>query len=225
MLPGREFSQIVRRMAVQERHPRHIPENEHVPPLLIEDIPSGRDALFSLVARVHIQQMCKHHEARSSGDVAVILVLLQCGREGHVKEQDPWDADLSPHLQIQRANPRVQPRSHKQIIEEHSRHAVGVASDNCSKIGYHSDKIPPEDGPSHDGAEVIDDFNQVEIVVPVQEERHNYCGVPGRNPVAKVFEPGKIPGRNGKPFDDRPREDNCDDNLEDHEVGVDLEGL
>ena len=61
--------------------------------------------------------------------------------------------------------------------------------------------------------EVIDDFNQVEIVVPVQEERHNYCGVPGRNPVAKVFEPGKIPGRNGKPFDDRPREDNCDDNL------------
>ena len=66
----------------------------------------ARGRASHLVARVHIQQMCKHHEARSSGDVAVILVLLQCGREGHVKEQDPWDADLSPHLQIQRANLR-----------------------------------------------------------------------------------------------------------------------
>ena len=34
--------------APAQAHTRHIPENEHVPPLLIEDIPSGRDALFSL---------------------------------------------------------------------------------------------------------------------------------------------------------------------------------
>lgn len=55
-------------------------------------------------------------------------------RDRQKEDNDPRNADLCPHLEVNRANARVQASAHKDVIDEISRHANLVTSCDCEEM-------------------------------------------------------------------------------------------
>lgn len=66
--------------------------------LLIKDIPRGRNAFFSLLAGIDIQEVGKNHESSGGSNITTSLVLLESAGQGDVEQNRPWNTNLSPHL-------------------------------------------------------------------------------------------------------------------------------
>ena len=69
----------------------------------------------------------------------------------------PGDANLSPHLQIDVSDTRVQASTHEKVIDEVSGHSHWFAGNNGSEVYEERNKPTPEHGDSHKVAEVVDD--------------------------------------------------------------------
>lgn len=100
------FEKKDRGVAVRERNSSKVPENEHVAPLLIEDVPCGRNALLAFHAGVDIEKMGQHHKVKRNADVAMLFLELERARNSEEEKNDPRDSNFRPHLQVDSANLR-----------------------------------------------------------------------------------------------------------------------
>lgn len=75
VLVGGVVGQVDDAVAVGERDARHVPEDEHEPPLLVVHVPGRDDQLLALAARVGVQPVRHHQEHDLARHVAVLLVL------------------------------------------------------------------------------------------------------------------------------------------------------
>ena len=88
-------------MAVRERYTSHIPEDEHETELLVIHVPGRDDEVLALCAGAGVQVVREEQKDGFERHVAILLVLLQAGTEGKEEEDEPWNADLEEHLEIQ----------------------------------------------------------------------------------------------------------------------------
>ena len=86
------------RVAVGERHAGEVPENDHESPLLVEHVPSLGNALFALGACINVEAGGEDHKGHVGRDISIDFVLLAGTTDADEEEEDPWDADLGPHL-------------------------------------------------------------------------------------------------------------------------------
>ena len=102
------------------------------------------------------------HICTYRSDIAVRLVLLASTGDRQEENNDPWDADLSPHLEANRTDARVQRSAHEIIVKEIARHANGGPSHHCPQVGDQRDTEPVDHGDGHNVAIVVDDLSQSE---------------------------------------------------------------
>ena len=90
--------------------------------------------------------------------IPIDFVLL--ARTRHCKEEvdEPGNADLSPHLQIDGGDPRVQRCTHEYVVYKVSRHANLFSTSNGPKIDTEANGETVDYGDSHKVAKVIDYF-------------------------------------------------------------------
>src|SRR6267154_737200 len=98
-------------------------------------------------------------------DIAIRFVLVATTGHGQEENNDPRNADLSPHLQINRANTGVQTGSHENVVEEVPRHADLVPGCDGNEIRAEGDSKTVNHGNRHDMTVVVDDFGETENVV------------------------------------------------------------
>lgn len=104
----------------------------------MEDVPGLRDTLLSLGTSVDVQASSKAHEghvlARTpgladvvtrqsvmgtyGGNISESLVLFASTRNGQEEDENPWDADLSPHLEADRSDSGVKGSTHEVVVEK-----------------------------------------------------------------------------------------------------------
>ena len=66
--------------------------------------------------------------------IAILLVLLAGTRDGHEKHDDPRDADLEPHLEVDGANAGIQACAHEDVVDEVARHTNLVSSRHSQEV-------------------------------------------------------------------------------------------
>src|SRR5208282_3942134 len=87
-------------MTVAQRNSCHVPEDEHKPPLLVVDIPSGHNALFSFAWCIGVQKVSEHQKGHFATDISKLFV-LSCSRgEGDKQKSVPGQPHLEEHLKV-----------------------------------------------------------------------------------------------------------------------------
>lgn len=99
-----------------------------------------------------------------------MFILLACARDGQEEHDNPRDADLRPHLQVDRADSRIEGGAHEDVVYEATRHAHLFTTCDGPKVSAKGYSEAPDHGNRHDVAIVIDDLCQTEYVV-IMEER------------------------------------------------------
>lgn len=102
------------------------------------------------------------------GNIAVGFVLLEAARDGEEEHDVPWDADLSPHLQVDVSDAGVQASTHEKVINEVSRHAHRLSGNDGGKVHEERNRPTPKHSDGHKVAEVVDDAGQTEYFEVVQ---------------------------------------------------------
>ena len=154
--------------------------------------------------------------------VSILLILLACTRDGHEKHDDPRDADLEPHLEVDRANAGVQARAHKDVVDEATRHTDLVPGGDCDEVHEEGHTEADNHGDSHEVAEVVDDLGHAEDVVVVEGGSSDHGGVDAADGVALVHEGLVAEGGNGKAFLHETWDNPGEGKLKGHEATVDL---
>src|SRR6267154_4858170 len=93
-----------------------------------------------------------HNEERVcayGGDGAILLILLACARDGQEEHDNPRDADLRPHFQVNRANSRIESGAHEDIVYEVTRHAHLFTTCDGPKVSPEGYSEAPDHGDRH----------------------------------------------------------------------------
>lgn len=159
------------------------------------------------------------------GDIAILLPLLARARDRHEEDDDPWNADLKPHLEVDRAEARVETRAHEDVVDEVPGHANLVPGRDGD--GVHEERHAPAvyHGDGHEVSKVVDDLRQAEDVVVVQGGGGDHGDVDTADGVALVHEGLVVEGRNGETLLRVTGHDPGEEELVDDEAGVDLPGV
>jgi hypothetical protein len=102
--------------------------------------------------------MSEDHESRLGRDVSQGLVLFECGGEGNVKEDDPGDANLRPHLEIEGADARIEGCPHENVVHDGSAHAMRAskgAKEDGGGVDEEGHGDSGDDGGGKDGSKVV----------------------------------------------------------------------
>jgi hypothetical protein len=103
------------------------------------------------------------------GNGTILFVLFAGTRDRQEKYNYPRDANLRPHLQINRTNTRVEGGTHEYVVKEVARHSQLFSTGDGPKVRSKRYRKTPDHGDSHDVAIVVDDLREAEDVVIVQD--------------------------------------------------------
>lgn len=153
--------------------------------------------------------------------IAILLVLLAGTRDGHEKHDDPRDADLEPHLEVDGANAGIQACAHEDVVDETSGHTNLVPCGDGDEVHEEGHTEANDHGDSHEVTEVVDDLGHAEDVVVVEAGGGDHGNVDAADGVALIHEGLVAEGGDGKAFLHETRDDPSESELEDHETEVD----
>lgn len=178
------------RVAVGEWYACHVPEDEHPPKLLVEHVPCLGDHVLALGTSVHVQASREEHVEHAVGDVAKVLVLLDSAGERQKEQEHPGDADLGEHLEVDRAETRVESDTHEVVVhgntgktERLSTVVHGTAQDvNGSGHGERR-----RNGNGHKAAKVLNNPLQAVDASRVEDKGGDQGEVPRREGIALVW--------------------------------------
>ena len=185
----RVVGQVDGRVAVGQRHAGHVPEDEHEAPLLVEHVPGGGDHLLALAARVGVQEVRHEQEGQLARDEAELLVLAGTGAERDEEEDEPGQAHLEEHLEVEQAeDARVELCAHEEVVDVVAGHAALRAAVEGRGIGGDGDEEAGDDGDGHEGAELVDESVKREELGDVQDDGEHDGEVKGRDAGAVVVQ-------------------------------------
>jgi len=191
-----------------------VPENNQEAPFLMVHIPSLRNAFLTLATSVDIESSCQNHECHVWGHVAVCFVLLASPRNGEEEDDDPGDANLGPHFQVDVPQARVEHGTHEIVVEKVSRHANGVVGHDGEEVGDERDTEAINHGHAHEMTIVVDDLSEPKNMVVVQSGSGDDGRVQANESVAVVHECLVAEGRDGETFLLVTGKNPCDEKLE-----------
>ena len=84
----------------------------------MKDVPGRGDALLALHAGVGIEEVGDHHEDHGDTHRTVLGELVRGPAGGQQEEREPGNANFRPHLQVERPEAWVEPRSHEEVVQE-----------------------------------------------------------------------------------------------------------
>jgi hypothetical protein len=184
-------------VAVGEGHTSHVPEDEHEAELLVvhvpevvlakerpllesRHLPGSDDQVLALGARVGIKPVSKEEEDSFAGDVAIRLVLLQTSTERQEEEDEPRNANLKEHLEVQNAKePGVQLRSKEEVDNDVVSHADGGTTDARRDVCDSRAKKTGDNGNGHNVAELINQSVELEDASEVEGQHDDDAGIEG----------------------------------------------
>lgn len=158
-------------------------------------------------------------------NIAKSIILLASTRDGKIEDNNPGDANLSPHFQINGTKTGIKCSAHEEIINGIARHADRSLRDNGMNIGNDRNTETIDHGNGHEMTVVIDDLSKAEDTSPVEGEGHNYCGVPTLKGVAVVHEGFIAQRRDRETLLLEARKNPGDEELEEEVAGVHLPSI
>ena len=115
-------------------NPRKIPEDEHPAELLIKDIPSCWNALFTLHAGIRIEEMSQNHNPHWVSNVAELFLLLHGSWDSQQEQLQPRSFDFGEEFQIEHSYARIKNWAHEKIVEDVAWHSNLFFGDNSPPI-------------------------------------------------------------------------------------------
>ena len=211
-------------MAVGEGHTGQGPEGEHEASLFVV-VPGGDDELLALCAGVGVGVVGKEGEHDLGSDIAVALVLAGSHSGRDSKENEPRDAYLDEHFDVEKAKEaRVQLGAHEEVVDGIPSDAVLLSAGKGSDVLGNGHQVARDDGDGNQGAKLVNKGIQREEAGDVQCGHGGHGEVEARVGVAEVLEllatlveQGLAPGFNAG-------ESAVQDGLKDQVDPVDLEG-
>lgn len=135
----------------------HVPENQHITPLLVRHVPGGNNEFLTLGAGVGVEPVGEHEEADIWGDVSIGLVLLAGSGDGDKVENVPWETDLKEHLEVTDTDSWVELGAHPEIVNEGSGHSVSNTTVLCAKVGNKGDADTRENRDGKQRSKLVND--------------------------------------------------------------------
>ena len=158
-------------------------------------------------------------------DISILFVLMAPTRNGQEEDNDPRDSDLCPHLEVNRANARVQASTHKDIVNEIAGHANLVTSCDGEEVHSKGDCKPVYHRNGHDMTIVGDDFCEPEDVKIVEQSSSDHRDVDGPESIAVVRQRLVSKRRDWESFLLVTWHNPSEKELIDDETGVNLPGI
>lgn len=118
--------------------------------------------------------------------ITVLFVLMAATRDGQKEDDDPGNANLRPHFQVNRTNTRVEAGTHEDIVYETPRHANLVSTRDGDKVDTKGHRKPIYDRHRHYMTIVIDDVSQAEDVKVMKDGSGDHGGVDRPESIAVV---------------------------------------
>ena len=92
------------------------------------------------------------------GNNTILFILLACAGDGQEENDNPRNADLGPHFQVNRADSRIESGTHEDVVYKVTRHAHLFTTRDGPKVSPKRYSEAPDHGDRHDVAIVIDYF-------------------------------------------------------------------
>lgn len=146
-------------------------------------------------------------------------------RDCQKEDNDPRNANLRPHLQVNRTNTGVQASTHEHVVDKIAGHANLVTSCDGKEIYPKGDCETVDHCNRHDMTIVADDFCEPENVVVVQQGSSDHRDVDGPESIAVVHQCLVTKRRDRQSFLLVTRHDPSEEELIDDETGIDLPGI
>ena len=155
-------------------------------------------------------------------DITIRVVLLARTGDGHEEHDNPGNADLEPHLEVDGSESWVQDSAHKHVVNEVPRHTNLVPSRNREEVHAerHAEADDHRDG--HEMTEIVDDGGEAEDAVVVQDGGGDHGNVDAVDGVALVHEGAVVERGDGETFLHVTGHDPGKEELVDDEAGVHL---
>mmetsp|Transcript_17121 Transcript_17121/g.55766 ORF Transcript_17121/g.55766 Transcript_17121/m.55766 type:complete len:351 (-) Transcript_17121:101-1153(-) len=200
-----------RRRAVGQGHAAEVPEDEHPPPVLVEDVPRRRHAVVALRAGVRVEEVREHHEGELRRAPARGFVLLRRRGERDHEQEDPRHAQLAPHLEVERPDPGIQRDAHEAVVQRPARVALREIPRAAVAVREHRDAVAEDHGPGEHGPKVVHPHREAEDAGEVERRESGKERDPDRGPVAVVsqraaLERGQGPAADGRAGAERGEE-------------------
>lgn len=141
-------------------------------------------------------------------------------RNSKIENDDPRNANLGPHLQINRTEAWVEGSSHKEIVDEISRHTNRSLRGNSVEIGDERDSETVDHTHSHKMTVIVNNLGKAEDTSPMENERNNDGGVPTLKGVAVIHESLVSKRRDRKAFLFKARENPGNEELEEEKSRI-----
>lgn len=158
-------------------------------------------------------------------DISKGIVLLASTRDSKVENDDPRNANLSPHLQVNGTKARVKSSTHEVIVNEISRHAHRGFRHDGVEVGKERNTEAIDHGNGHEVAIVVNDFGKTEDTIPMEDEGDDNSSVQTLNSVAVVHESLVTEGGNGETLLFETRKNPGDEELEEEIARIHLPGV
>jgi len=143
-------------VTVRQWDTSEVPESQHEAELLLIHVPGSGDKMLSFGARVGVGIVGHNQEQDFTRDVTVSLILTGSSRTAETEQNEPWDADLVEHLEVQDAEEsRVELSTHEEIINRVASNAVLRSTNKRLNIGDETVEIAGKDGNRHERTEFI----------------------------------------------------------------------
>lgn len=176
-------------MAVRQGNTSQIPEDEHKAPFFIIHVPRSDNELLTLGASVGVEVVSHDEEHDFSRDVAVALPLTGGGAQAENKQEVPWHANLTEHLEVQDAeHTRVELSAHEEVIDGVASHAVLLSAIEGRKVRDKADQEAAQDGDGQKRAKLINGIIQRPDAGEMQNSQDSKCCVESDKGVAVILE-------------------------------------
>lgn len=153
------------------------------------------------------------------------IILLTSTGNSEVENNDPRDANLSPHFQVNRAKARIECSTHKEVIDDIARHTDRSLCDNCMKVGKDGNAKPINHSDGHKVSIVVDNSSKVEDTSPVKDKRDDDCGVPTLKSIALVHQGFVTERWDRQTLLLKSRQNPCNEKLKKEIAGVHFPGI
>lgn len=124
--------------------------------------------------------------------------MLASTRNGQVEDDNPRNAYLSPHLQVDRTQARIEGGTHEDIVDGVAGHTNRGLRCHSVKVGKERNTKTVNHSYGHEVTIVVNDFSEAEDASPVENEGNNNGGIPALNSVAVIHEGLVSKGRDGE---------------------------
>jgi len=172
---------------VEDGDTSEVPEDEHPAELFVVNIPAGGNAFFALLAGVAVQEVAKHQQPHSVGDLAVSVVHLEGVGKSDEEEVGPRDAEFGNHLEIDAEGELgVEAGSHEEVVDAVASQTDGALGDVAPDEDHDRDDVADDDGRGEVLTVVVGDLADVPDTSVPETENEGEHDVPGRDGIASV---------------------------------------